>query len=122
MLYETLLQGKTFLCCAYFGILASFSFEIKFLLSKLTKNNKILNIIFEILAMLFCTVVFWVCISKYNFGVFRLFELVAFCLGIVFEYFSVHKLLEKNLQLIYTFFVRIANKLKKTKLLGKIFK
>ena len=52
MLYETLLQGKTFLCCAYFGILASFSFEIKFLLSKLTKNNKILNIIFEILAML----------------------------------------------------------------------
>ena len=122
MLYETLLQGKIFLCCAYFGILASFVFEAKFLLSKLAKNNKILNIIFDFLAMLICTIIFWFCISKYNFGVFRLFELVAFCLGFAFEQLSFHKLLEKNLQLIYTFFARLLGKIKKSKLFGKVFK
>lgn len=122
MLYETLLQGKIFLCCVYFGIIASFVFEIKFLALKISKNNKILNVLLEIFAMICCTIIFLYCISKYNYGIFRIFELVGFCLGFAFEYFSIHKLLEKNLNLIYTFFAKVANKLKKTKLFGKIFK
>lgn len=122
MLYETLLQGKIFLCCAYFGILASFVFEIKFLLAKLVANNKVFDAIFEALAMVCCTLIFWFCISKYNFGTFRLFEIVGFCIGFAFERLSLHKLLEKNLQLIYTLSERLSSKLKKTKLFGKIFK
>ena len=122
MLYETLLQGKIFLCCAYFGILSGLVFEIKFLVLMLLKNNKIINIVFEIICMLIATTLFLICISKFNYGIFRIYELVGFCLGICAEYFSLHKLLEKNLNLIYNFFVKLLNGLKKTKLFGKIFK
>ena len=122
MLYETLLQGKIFLCTIYFGILASVFFEIKFLLLKILKNNRVLNIIFEILATLCAGVMFFICIFECNYGIFRLYELVGFCLGITFEYFSVHKLLEKNLNLIYNITAKGLNRLKKSKLFGKILK
>ena len=122
MLYETLLQGKIFLFTFYFGIVASLFFETKFLLLKPLKGNKIFNIIFEILAMIFSAFIFWYCILKYNYGIFRLYELVGFCLGIAAEYFSLHKLLEKNLNLIYNLTRKLFEKIKKIRFFRKIVK
>ena len=122
MLYETLLQGKIFLCTVYFGILASFVFEAKFLILKLLKNIKFFQIFFEIVAMIFCSAIFLFCVLKYNYGIFRLYEIVGFCFGILAEYFSLHKLVEKNLDLIYNFLVKLLNKLKRIKFVNKLLK
>lgn len=122
MLYETLLQQKILLCTIYFGIVSGLVFDVQFFLSKIFGNKKILNVIFEILFCVISAFLFFVCIQKFNFGVFRLFELVGFCLGFLIERFSVHKLLEKNFELIYNFFGKVFAKLKKSRLFAKIFK
>ena len=122
MLFETLLQGKIFLCCLYFGILCGIVLGIKNLVDLTFKKNKFVLIITDIAFLSISAILFVICINVFNFGEFRLFELLAFALGIVIEQKTINNLVEKFLILIYNFFTKILCKLKQTKLFAKIFK
>ena len=122
MLYETLLQGKIFLCAFYFGLVCGIFLTAKKGIDKLFKNNKVVVIITDILMFIFAALLFLVCINLFNFGEFRLYELVGFALGIVLEQISLNKIVEKTLFLLYNFLVKLIKKLKKIKIFGKVLK
>ena len=122
MLYETLLQGKMFLCLLYFGIVCGIFLTAKKLCEKTFKNKKNVVIIFDILFMLVFSAIFIFAKTKFCYGEFRLYEVVAFVLGIWLQQISLNNLVEKFFKMSYTLLVKIFCKLKKTKLFGKIFK
>lgn len=122
MLYETLLQGKMLLCFLYFGILCGIILSIKKLLDRSFKQNKVIIIVTDILIMVFATFTFLYAKIKYCYGEFRFYMPLSFCLGIYLQQISINNLVEKILNMIYNFIVKIFCKLKKTKLLGKILK
>lgn len=122
MLYETLLQGKMFLCLLYFGILCGIFLSIKKLIDKTLKNNKVIVIVTDIIFMLFASIIFVFAKIKYCYGQFRIFELLSFSLGIYLQQISINNLVEKILNMSYTLFIRVFCKLKKTKIFSKIFK
>lgn len=122
MLYETLFQQKILLCTIYFGIVSGIVFDVLFVIQKLLGNKKVANILLEILFCIISALLFWQCVQTFNFGRLRLFEFVGFCLGLLIERQTLHKLLEKYLQLTYNLFGKVFAKVKKSKLLSKIFK
>ena len=122
MLYESLLQGKMLLCLFYFGIICGIILSIKKMIDKSLKNNNIITAITDVIFMAISSVIFIYAKIKYCYGQFRIFELLGFVLGIYLQQISINNLVEKFLNLSYTFFVRVFCKLKKTKLFGKILK
>lgn len=122
MLYETLLQGKIFLCAIYFGLVCGIFFTIKKRLDNLFKKNKFVVLINDILIFVVATALFLICINLFNYGEFRLYELVGFACGIVLEQISLNKIVEKILQILYNLFNKLFTKLKKSKLFGKVIK
>lgn len=122
MLYETLLHGKMFLVMIYFGIWAGILLTAKKLAMRPFCKSKVAVVLTDILFVTICSALFLIAKIKFCYGEFRLFELIAFLLGIFAQQFSLNNLVEKILKLLYTTFVRIFCKLKKTKLFGKILK
>ncbi len=86
------------------------------------KQNKVIIIVTDILIMVFATFTFLYAKIKYCYGEFRFYMPLSFCLGIYLQQISINNLVEKILNMIYNFIVKIFCKLKKTKLLGKILK
>ena len=122
MLYESLLQGKTFLVVLYFGIVAGVLLTIKKIIDRPLKKSKIFITLSDIFYMLICSLLFLLTKTKFCYGEFRLFELIAFFMGILLQQFSLNNLVEKILHMLYNLFVKVTNKLKKIKLFGKILK
>lgn len=122
MLYETLLQGKMFLVLLYFGLVCGIFLTIKKLICKTFKQNKILVIIGDVVFCVIASFVFLIAKNIFCYGEFRLFELLAFSLGIFVEQISINNLVEKILNLFYTLLVKIFCKIKKSKFGSKIFK
>lgn len=122
MLYETLLQSKIFLCALYFGILCGIFLTAKNGADKLFKNKKAIVIVTDILFFVVAAILFLTCINLFNFGEFRLFELLGFALGIVLEQISVNKIVEKAFKMLYTLFAKMFAKLKNTKIFKRVFK
>ena len=122
MLYETLLQGKMFLCFLYFGILCGIILSIKKLCDKTFKNNRFVVILTDLIFMIFSSLIFIFAKIKYSYGEFRLYELIGFLIGIFLQQYSLNNLVEKILKMIYTLFVKISIKIKGNKFFNKIFK
>lgn len=122
MLYETLLQSKIFLCTMYFGLICGILLTVKKGLDRLFKNNKVIVIITDIILFIIATLLFLICINVFNYGEFRLYELLSFVVGIVLEQISLNKLVEKTLHLLYNLLCKLITKLKKTKIFGKVLK
>ena len=122
MLYATLLQGKMFLVMLYFGVVCGIFLTTKKLFDNLTHKNKIIIIVSDILFLCLCSFVFIFTKIKFCYGEFRVFQVLAFLLGIIFEQFSLNNLVEKILNLLYNVSRKVFCKLKKTKFFGKIFK
>ena len=121
MFFETLLQSKIFLCTMYFGILGGICLTAIKMLQKVF-SKKVFVIVGDILLSLVFAVLFLSCINIFNFGCFRLYELIGFVLGIVLEQISLNNLVEKFLNLIYTLTRKFCQRLKKSKIFGKIVK
>ena len=122
MLFESLLQGKIFLVFLYFGILCGMIFSAKKLIDNCFRRSKFVVVLTDILFMIFSSMVFVLAKIKFCYGEFRLFELLAFCIGIFLEQISLDNLVEKFLKVCYNALKGIFCKLKKTKLFGKILK
>ena len=122
MLYETLLQGSMFLCLLYFGILCGIILSAKNLCDKLAKKNRVIVVITDILFMILLSLIFIFAKTKYCYGEFRLFEILAFVIGIFLQQISINNLVEKILKMSYTLLNKSFCKLKKVKLFRKIFK
>ena len=122
MLYETLLQSKMFLVLLYFGIVCGILLTIKNMICNLFKQNKIALIASDILFCIASTFVFVFAKITFCYGQFRIFELIAFIIGILIQQFSLNKIVEKFLHLLYTLLERLFCKLKNTKFGKKIFK
>lgn len=122
MLYETLLQGKIFLVLLYFGILCGIVLTSKKMLTKMTKNNKVLLVLTDTLFLSICAIAFIFARIKFCYGEFRIFHLVAFLLGILLEQISLNKLVEKFFTLLYNISRKIFNKLKNIKIIKKILR
>lgn len=122
MLYETLLQGKIFLCFLYFGIVAGIFLSIKQIIDKMTKKNKVIMFFSDFAICIFFTLLFLFCVNKFNYGQFRLYEILGFFSGVILQQISLNKIVEKILNLIYTFLCKMFCHLKKLKFFDKILK
>ena len=124
MLFETLNQGLIFLTCVYFGIICGIGFEIKNIIEKTFKNNKVICFIIDFCFMVFSALLFIITKNTANFGEVRLYLLFGFILGAILEHISIGYLVEKIILLLYNFFVkvykRVYNKIKQSKLIGKL--
>lgn len=122
MLYETLLQSKIFLCLAYFGIISGIFLSAFNIVNKATKNNKFVIITNDIIFCCIASMLFLFAITKFNYGEFRIYELIGFSFGIIIQQISLNKIVEKILHWVYNVFVKVFCKLKKTKMFIKILK
>lgn len=122
MLFETLIQGKLLFCFIYFGILCGILLSIKNLLDKTFKNKKLVIILTDLFFVLLSTLIFVYAKIKYNYGEFRIYQVLGFALGIVLQQISLNKLVEKVLIVCYNFTIKIFCKLKQTKIFSKILK
>ena len=122
MMFETLLQGEIFLCFLFFGAICGIVFSSKKMIDKAFKKSKLIVLITDIVFMFLFSIMFIYAKNIYNFGEFRLFLLMAYIIGIVWEQISLDFLVVKFLKMSYNFFVRLFCKLKKTKFFCKIFK
>ena len=122
MIFETLLQGKIFLCFVFFGGICGMVFSAKKLIDKSFKKRKFVVVTTDILFMIMFSLTFIFAKTMFAFGEFRLYLLIAYVLGIVWEQISLDFLVEKFLKMSYTLFGKIFCKLKKTKLFSKVLK
>ena len=122
MIFETLLQGKIFLCFVFFGAICGMIFSAKKLIDKSLKKRKFVVVTTDILFMILFSVIFIFAKTMFAFGEFRLYMLIAFATGSIWEQISLDFLVEKFLKMSYNLSVKIFCRLKKTKLFGKILK
>lgn len=121
MLYQTLFQGKVFLIMLYYGIISGLILEIKILTCKIF-NSKLLNILLDFVIGIIFGFLFIKSVNMFNYGEFRIYLLIAYCIGIIIEHKTLGNLVEKLLVNIYTLFAKLINKLKSKKVFSKIFK
>lgn len=109
MLYETLNQPQIFLFVVLFGFLSGIIFDFK----KIIKNN-IKNKIFDYFLSFFCVflviLIYFFVNLKLNYGEFRFYILITFCLALSIERIFIGNLLENFLKKCYT---KLERKIKK---------
>lgn len=121
MLFETICQWQIFLSVFYFGLICGMFLELKILIGKQI-TFKLFNTLLDIFYCVICGFLFIKSVNLFNYGEFRLYLLISFCLGIVIEHKSVGFLLEKVFIFIYNLVTKMFSKLKKFKLFAKLFK
>lgn len=122
MLFETLLQGKIFLCTLYFGLVCGIFLTAKKVVDNMFKKNKFAVMATDIIFFAIATILFLICINVFNFGEFRLYELIGFALGVWLEQISLNKIVEKFFNMVYNILTKIFKKLKQTKLFARVLK
>ncbi len=90
MLYAVTTQPSVFIFLAICGFLSGFWFDIKTLLCKLCKNNKVLTQIFVFLATILTFLSFFVGNLTNNYGEIRLFAIFAFILAFAIQRFLIN--------------------------------
>lgn len=90
------------------GIISGVVYNIFGIVSNLCKKNIIVNIATDFFATLLTGLIFIMCIFKYSFGEFNLFQIVCFILGFEFEQIFIEKVFAKPFNFVY-------NKIYKTK-------
>ena len=109
MLYETLNQPQFFLFVVLFGFLSGIIFDLK----KIIKNN-IKNKFFDYFLSFFCVflviLIYFFVNLKLNYGEFRFYILITFCLALSIERIFIGNLLENLLRKWYN---KLTEKMKK---------
>ena len=121
MLFETLKQSYVFFGALYFGLISWIVKEIFNFLLKIFKNNKVFVFIFDFLFLTISSILFIICLNVINYGEFRLFILLIFCLGYFIERKSIGYLLDFLFRKIYNLFNKLYFKFKNTKFFKRIF-
>lgn len=111
LLYETLSQPKIFLIVLGVGFLCGTLFDFRSYIFFLCNKNKVVGFVCDFIASLLCCFVFFLCLGKFNFGVFRFYLALGFLSGLLFERFSVGLIIAKFGNWCYTFFKRLIQKI-----------
>lgn len=112
MLYETLNQPLILLWLLIFGFASGFIVDFANFFIKLCKNKAIFRHIFNFLAGILISFVFFLLIFNLNFGELRFYQLCVFAISLIFQRILMQKVVAKWLKLCYT---SIVDKLKKFK-------
>lgn len=98
LLYETLSQPIILLCVIIAGFLSGFVFDACNLVCKLTKTNKIVRHVLDVISVFICGFVFFVVILTVNYGDLRVYELLFFVAFLLLQRATIGKLLAKTLK------------------------
>lgn len=109
-----ILIGVGFLC----GFLYNFAHAIVFVF----KNNVWVKNILELVATVFCGVLFLIVVNIVYYGEVRMYMIVAFVLGLYLELVTVGKIIAKTFLLLYNTITMWCKKLSKTTLVKRITK
>ena len=119
ILFETLNQPTILLYLIVGGFLCGFFFDVVNYISFLCNNNKVVKNIFQFLATVFSGIVLLYINTKTNFGQLRIYVFVVFILFLILERITLGKLIAKSMNVCYTLFRKVINKLFKIKLWKK---
>lgn len=107
---------------AGFGFLLGVLFDVIYFLKLLVKRNIIISNIFNFLFALCYGLVVLLITINFNMGQFRLFVLIGFLIGTIFEHKTLGKLFAKMFLWLYNKLCKACCALQKTKLVKKILK
>ncbi len=119
MLFETLSQPQIFWFLALIGFLSGFIFDISGYIVFLCKKNKIVKIILDFLASLTTFFVFYLAVSKIDFGAVRAYHLLAFLSSFSTQRISLGNIIAKLFDWCYNLFTKIIQKIFKRQPLTK---
>lgn len=91
MLYPTLSQPLVFLCLFLSGLIGGLFFELAIIFSKISRNGKLTKQIFLFVSTLSCSILFYSVNLLVNYGVFRVYTLIAFVGAIILEHLILGK-------------------------------
>lgn len=92
---------EIFLYCAIFGIFAGCIYLLLLFFRRIFNNNIIVTIVLDIFWGICAGYLFGYCIFKYNNGIIRLYELIAFTIGIAIVLISIGNLVAKVSNFVY---------------------
>ena len=119
ILFETLNQPTILLYLIVGGFLCGLLFDLTNFICFLCNNNKIVKNIFQFFATTLSAIILLLINTKQNFGQLRLYVFVFFILFLILERITLGKLIAKSMNVCYTFFRKVINKLLKVKLWKK---
>lgn len=83
------------------GIVDGLIYNVIGLVKQFTKNNFIVNFVADLVSCLIGGLIFYLCVYKFEFGLFDAFEIVCFIFGITFEQIFVKNSFAKAKKLVY---------------------
>lgn len=114
-----ILQLKDFLIVFLIGIIVGIIYGILSILPTTSKSIA-LKIFNDLICTLLAFATFLFLVLKINLGQFRLFLLIGYMLGIIFERLTLGKLFAKGYKCVYNKLIILAKKIAKSKF-GKVF-
>ena len=111
-----------FLNCASIGIITGFVSDISYFMKKMFKMNYIVNLIVDFCIFFIGASFIFVYSCEIINGVFALYEILAFVIGVSLEKISCSNLFAKFFDMVYNRIIRVKNKLKQTKFGKLIFR
>lgn len=95
LLFETLSQPLIFLLTFSVGFGSGFLVDIKNYIHFLCNRNKVVGIVLDVLISILCCLIFFVCVLSFNFGQLRLYLIISFVCGLLFQRFSLGLIIAK---------------------------
>lgn len=121
MLYQTTFQGKIFLIMLYYGIISGLILQIKLTICCYFKSKIFSNITDFLIGVIF-GYIFIKGMNLYCYGEFRIYLLIAYLIGLIIVHYSLGFLIKSMIKYICKFLKGVFCKLKRIKVLAKIFK
>ena len=90
-----------FLIFSILGLICGFGYDILKVIKNLFKNNIFIVNIIDFCFVVLCGFCFIFCIFKFEYGSFKLFEIISFIFGIIFEQIIVEILFTSPIKWVY---------------------
>lgn len=113
---------RVFFICFGIGVVLGAGVGILNIIKSLFKHNLVVDNILDCLYSIFCCIVDLFTLIEFNFGVLRLYLIVAFLLGMYIERKTLGKVFAKLLTWLYNKISKVIVTLRKTKIYKKITK
>ena len=120
MLFESLKKIYIFLGAIYFGLLCGIVRDLCLFIFNLTKKNKIVSFILDLVFSIIGTFLFIICLNVVNFGEFRIYLLLSYLLGYLIERKSLGFLVDFIFKKLYNFLTKVFKKLGSTKFVKRL--
>lgn len=120
MLFESLKQIYIFLGAIYFGLLCGIVRDFCLFIFNLTKKNKIVSFILDLVFSIIGTFLFIICLNVVNFGEFRIYLLLSYLLGYLIERKSLGFLVDFIFKKVYNLLTKVFKKLGSTKFVKRL--